>query len=421
LVILSALLLSACASSSDVATEVPQGITQKPTLVAEREVTEQPPDVEEPEIERACTISLWHSFNENEIESLLGVSALYQELEPDIEFDFLYTPNYDIKNKFESAVASGGGPSILIGSGGWGPSLYGDFLIQDITDFADSELLDTVNPAALSAVHYQENLIGLPLNLKGVVMFRNATIVPEAPKSFIELVNLAQAATDGDVIGAYLDYGMFYSGGNLEAIGGSLMDAEGNPTFNDDKGIKWVELLKRYEDAGPIEHNNDNDLNLFLESRVGMIIDDFSNASIISEAIGIENLEIDNWPNDMSGYVQSDNIYLNANLTGHDLECGWSFMEFLLSEESQEIFSDPTMAGYIPALMGLDLTDPLHKQAAAAFVNGTTLPVIPEMNAYWDPVNNALLAVVEGGIDPLEALSAAEAAVIANISEIRGE
>ena len=71
--------------------------------------------------------------------------------------------------------------------------------------------------------------------------------------------------------------------------------------------------------------------------------------------------------------------------------------------------------------MGLDLTDPLHKQAAAAFVNGTTLPVIPEMNAYWDPVNNALLAVVEGGIDPLEALSAAEAAVIANISEIRGE
>jgi maltose-binding protein MalE len=43
------------------------------------------------------------------------------------------------------------------------------------------------------------------------------------------------------------------------------------------------------------------------------------------------------------------------------------------------------------------------------------------MSAYWDPVNNALLAVVEGGTDPAFALQAAEEAVIAKIAEIRGE
>ena len=47
--------------------------------------------------------------------------------------------------------------------------------------------------------------------------------------------------------------------------------------------------------------------------------------------------------------------------------------------------------------------------------------MIPEMRAYWDPVNNALLAVVEFGIDPGEALLAAEEAVLSNISEIREE
>jgi arabinogalactan oligomer/maltooligosaccharide transport system substrate-binding protein len=421
LVVLTGMIFSACASNSEKATDMPQEITIEPTLVEVPQETEQSLEIEDPGLDLACTISLWHSFNENEIESLLEVSAAYDEIQPDIEFDFLYTPNYDIKNKYEMAAATGGGPSILIGSGEWGLSLYDDSLIQEITQLTDSELLDTVNPAALSTVQYQETLIGLPLNLKGVVMFRNATIVTEAPDSFNELVNLAKSATVGDLIGAYLDYGLFYSGGHLQAVGGSLMDADGNPTFNDEKGIEWLEMLKRYEEAGPIEHNNDNGLNLFLENRVGIIIDDLSNASNLAEAIGIENLVIDSWPSDMSGYVQSDGIYLNANLTGHDLECGWSFMEFLLSAEAQEIFSDPSMAGYIPPVMGLDLVDPLQKQAAAAFAKGTTLPVIPEMRAYWDPVNNALLAVVEFGIDPGEALLAAEEAVLSNISEIREE
>jgi len=421
LVVLTGIILSACASTTEEAADMPQEITIEPTEVEEPQETVQDLDIEDPGLELACTISLWHSFNENEIESLLAVSAAYLEIQPDTEFDFLYTPNYDKKNKYEMAAATGGGPSILIGSDEWGPSLYDDLLIQEITDVTDSELLDTINPAALSTVHYQETMIGLPLNLKGVVMFRNATIVTDAPKSFNELVVLAQSATVGDLVGAYLDYGLFFSGGHLQAIGGSLMDAEGNPTFNDGKGIEWMEMLKRYEEAGPIEHNNDNGLNLFFENRVGIIVDDISNASSLADAIGIENLVIDNWPSDMSGYVQSDGIYLNANLTGHDLECGLSFMEFLLSVDAQEVFSDPSMAGYIPAVMGIELADTHQMQAASAFANGTNLPVIPEMRAYWDPVNNALLAVVELGIDPGEALLVAEEAVLSNISDIQEE
>ena len=409
-----------CASPTELATDVPLEITKAPTVVEEPDETEEPMQTEEQESGLVCTISLWHSFNENEIESLLGVSDAFQEIRPNVEFDFLYTPNYDLKSKYENAAATGGGPSILIGSGEWGPIFYDDLLIHDLSDFTHPEFLDMVNPAALSAIQYRDALIGLPLNVKGVLMFRNANIINEAPGSFDELIAMAQAATVGDIIGAYLDYGMFYSAGHLHAIGGTLMDAEGNPTFNDDKGIEWVEMLKRFEEAGPIENNNDNDITLFLENRVGIIIDVLSNASGLADAIGTENLKIDPWPSDMSGYVQSDSIYLNANLTGHDLDCGWSFMEFLLSSEAQEIFSDPSMAGYIPAIIGLELGNPLQKQASAAFAHGTQFPVIPEMGAYWDPVNNALLAVVELGSDPMEALLAAEEATIANISDIQG-
>ena len=43
------------------------------------------------------------------------------------------------------------------------------------------------------------------------------------------------------------------------------------------------------------------------------------------------------------------------------------------------------------------------------------------MGAYWTPVNDALLAVVDLGTDPAEALQSAHDAVEAAVAEIRGE
>ena len=427
LAVLYMFLISACSPTSGVATEEIGDVSPEPTPEEKQVITEEPPKTEEsqkteePILDLPCTISLWHSFDENEIESLLSVSSAYQEIQPDVEFDFMYSPKFDIKDKFENAASTGGGPSVLIGSGEWGPSFYDHSLIQDISDLAEIELLDEVNSSALSTVQYREALIGLPLNIKGVLMFRNANIMPDAPESFSELIDFAQTATTGDLVGAYLDYGLFYSAGHLEAIGGSLMDVDGNPAFNDDKGIEWVEMLKRFEEMGPIEHNNDNDLNLFREQRVGIIIDHLSNAPELADLIGIDNFRIDLWPVDMSGFVQSDIIYLNANLTEHDLDCGWSFVEYLLSADAQEMFSDPVKAGFIPSVSGVDLKDPLQSQAARAFENGTPLPVNPEMSVYWDPLNFALQSAVEFGVNPADALSAAEASILAQISELRQE
>jgi arabinogalactan oligomer/maltooligosaccharide transport system substrate-binding protein len=428
-----AIVNTACSPNSGTATQSPQVITPIPSEEPTEKPTQEPTGVQESveseeinpsdqvNIALPCTISLWHSFNENEIKSLLDISAAFKEIYPEVEFDFLYTPNYDLKGKFKDEALVGGGPSILIGSAEWGPTLYELGLIQDVSGLAEDELLDLINPNALGSVQYGDALIGLPLNIKGVLLFRNSEIITQAPGSFEELIDLAQAATAGDIIGADLDYGLFYSAGHLFALGGNLMDEEGIPAFNDEKGVEWMEELKRFNEAGLVDFNGDNDFNLFLESRVGFIIDVLSNAAVLAEAIGPENLEIDPWPKDMSGFVQSDGIYLNSNLTGQDLECGWSFMEFLLSPDSQGVFSDPTMANFVPALIDLELIDPHQKQASIAFTDGIPFPVIPEMSAYWDPLNNALLSVVEFGSDPAEALLIAEESVNANLEEPGGD
>ena len=144
-------------------------------------------------------------------------------------------------------------------------------------------------------------------------------------------------------------------------------------------------------------------------------------AVFFAEAIGLENLIIDPWPTPLSGYVQTNNIYLNPNSAALDQEACWNFAEFMLSKQSQNIFADPDMAGFIPSVLGIRLVDTLQMQAMNTFTGGAVFPINPEMRVYWDPVNNALLSVMEQGIEPAEALQSAHDEVAEALETIREE
>ncbi|UCD40748.1 MAG: extracellular solute-binding protein [Chloroflexota bacterium] len=418
LLVLISLVLQSCAQDESQPTDMPV-VTKEPEI--EPSPTLIPVVTEESEDELTGQVSLWHSLEEREMASLSTVIATFQEIHPDIEFDILYVPSYDNLNKFETSARNGGGPCILLGAYDWGPSLFDSNLIRDVTEFTNEEFLSNINPVALGSVQYSKAIIGLPLNTTGVVLFRNKRIIPEAPTTFDELVTIAQESTSGDEVGAYLDYGLFFSGGHLNGVGGQLMDADGNPTFNDEKGIEWIELVQRFEEAGPIENNNDSDINLFVEDKVGLILAGFWNAANLSEAIGMENLAIDPWPVPMSGYVQTENLYLNSNSSNNELRSCWAFMEFLLSVEAQEIFADPSMAGSIPSITQVNLADPFQMQVVEVFNGGTTFPILPEMSFYWEPLNSALFSVMEQGIEPADALQNAFDIIIAELESNQEE
>lgn len=397
-----------------------------PTPTPEPTPPPQPPETEPPtEPPLTGTVTLWHAWKESEILSLNDVIAAFQALYPEVTVDVLYTPFDDLRGRYETAAAVGEGPSVLIGAADWGPAFYDAGLVADLTPYLPADLLATINPAALGAVQYKGALIGLPQTIKGVLMFRNISIIPEAPATWEELVAAAKAATQGDVVGANLEYGFFFSAAHLTATGGSLMDAAGNPTFNNEAGVAWVNLLKSFKEAGPTEYYTDTDVNLFKAGLAGIIIDGSWNATALAEAIGRENLAIDPWPaygdSHLSGYVQTENIYLNANVTGDDMEASLAFIEFFLSAEAQALLADPTKAGHIPAVSGVAVTDPLQQQMIAAFAMGTAFPVIPEMGAYWGPMDTALKSVFDEGADPAAALQTAYDAIVAALEVMRAQ
>jgi len=217
-----------------------------------------------------------------------------------------------------------------------------------------------------------------------------------------------------------LERGPFFAFAHLTALGGGLMDEDGDPVFNNEAGAEWLTLLDRFTEAGPAEFNNDNDVNLFKTGNAGIIIDGTWNLNDLGAAIGEDNLKVDPWPAGMSGYVQNDNLYMNANAEGNDQAATWAFMKFMLSPDAQAILAENNK-GFIPSVAGVEVPDRLRQEAVAAFAAGVPFPVIPEMGAYWGPAETAMKSVFEQGADPATVLVAAEEAVNAAIAEIRGQ
>ena len=413
LVMIATLVLSACAPAAT-ATPAPAEPTAAAPVV---EPTKAPEPVVEPTKApeaAAAKVTIWHAWKENEIASLNDVIAAYKIQNPGVEVEVLYVPFDDLKGKYETAASTGAGPTVLIGGADWGPGFYNSELVENIKDTVNQDLLKTINPAALGAVTYKDAIIGLPETIKGVVMFRNKTLVPEPYADFAALLADKKAA---------LEYGVFFSSGHLYGLGGKLMTPEGDPAFNDENGVKWVELIKSFKDAnaeGKAFIDSDDDVALFKAGQAGVIIDGTWNISNLAETIGMDNLAIDPWPAPLSGFVQTENIYLNPNAADADKAAGLKFLEFFLSKEAQALLADPAKAAHIPAVADVEVSDPLMKQAAEAFAGGTAFPVIPEMGAYWDAMKNALVKVVDTDADPAATLQEAFDAVTAKVKEIRG-
>jgi len=360
----------------------------------------------------AGIITVWHSWSDSEQVALDAVVAAFKAQHPLVLVNVQYIPFDDLRAEYEAAVAGGGGPTVLIGASDWGPPFWDAGLVADLTSLADPALLATILPCALPPVRYAGALIGLPQSTKGVVLYRNSSIIGQAQTTYEDLVAAAQAATGGDILGAMLERGFFFAVGHLHGLGGQLMYQTGCPAFNDATGVAWVNLLDSFTDAGPAVYYTDEDLDRFKTGTLGYIIDGTWNLYALRDAVGQENLAIDPWPTPLSGYVQVENVYLNPNATGSERDEGWNFIEFFLSPEAQTLLLN---AGHVPVVTEVPITDPLMQQALDAFAGGTAFPVVPELVAYWGPMDTALLSVFGGGADPAQALQTAYNDIVASL------
>ena len=362
------------------------------------------------------TVSIWHSFDESQLPALVQIITDFQVDHPDVLFDVLYIPVQDIKTRFEQEVNEGRGPTILLGPAEWGPSLLDAGHIVNVSDVISNALANSLNQPALSSARYKNKFTGIPYAIQGVVLFRNKEIITIDPTTFEELTTLAQASTQGEIIGTILDRSFLLSGGHLLGLGGQFSDKAGNPAFNNQKGQDWIQLLKDFELAGPTDSNSDQDLQAFKEGRVGWIIDGTWNTPTLIESIGVENLTIDTWPayseGALSGFVFSDQLFISSSAKNDHLAASQEFIKHFLSPQSQSLLAK---IGLIPAVTDVPIlnigSSELIAQSIKALAGGSAYPILLNFNDYRINLEIALKSIFEENIPAETALQIAEESI----------
>jgi maltose-binding protein MalE len=313
---------------------------------------------------------------------------------------------------------------LLLGPTAWGWAYAQSGLVTDLSAFATPEFLATINPAAVDTLYLGEQLIGLPYAQQGVVLYRNASLIPQAAGTFDALLVNAQNATGMGKVGAYLERESLVSSAILNMLGGRLMDSQGRPAFNSDAGLAWFGLLSRYADAGVAGMHTNRDLELFEEGKIGVIIEGTWHMSSLVSALGPENLAIDPWPaadsGQLSGYVQTEAVYLNTNTPQQDQLAALRFMGYLLNRDVQSLLGE---SGLIPTVLQAAPRDVHVQQAMLALQGGVAWPMVDEavLQIYWNALDEAINHVFDRGVSPATALQSAYDVVIARLDDLGGD
>ncbi len=358
-------------------------------------------------------ITIWLSWSPEELNTLQELMRAFQARHPAVSFSLVYLPRESLLARFQEALQAGEQPTLLLGPSSWAPALWRGGWLLDATPLLTQDLQEAVLPDAWSQVTVDGARVGVPLNLEGVVLYRNAALVDQAPATVADLVQAAAALRGGGKVGASLDFGLLYSAAHLSACGGRLFDAEGDLALDLESGTCWLTLLQQLAGAGPGVVDTEEDRLAFQEGRSAWLVESTLARRDLLAVLPKGNLRVDPWPvyqatgKPLRGFLWTENAYLPLTASGPDLEATWSFLQFLLDPGNQQFLSDPLGAGRVPVVAGVEPLDPLAREIQAALAGGEPRPFALEGEQDLRPLVSAVrLAALQGG-DPRLAMELA--------------
>ena len=332
----------------------------------------------------------------------------------------------EIRNAMTLGASSGEGPDmVIIPHDNLGPMVEnGAAMVIDLADKAESYL-----PNAIDGFTYDGELYGVPLAVENIGFFRNTELVPDAPATWAEVAEIGTALFDaGDVDTAisfpdltynvypvYTSFGGYIFGRNeagsftTEDIG---MNNEGMVA-----GLAWIQELV---EAGVVSANVDWEAAhvLFETGRSPFILtgpwalNRFQTAGVPYEITAFPAAE----EGGEAGYpfLGVQGLVINANKE-NALMAHIFAVDFLATEENYQAIFDAEARPSAWASIFNAADDPDTAGFNAAGVNAVPMPSIPAMGFVWDAWVNAGSLVVQGELEPQEALDTAVEQILAQV------
>lgn len=408
--IVAAVLLAACATSPDGGPPTPTTTLPAP---ATRPVTAVPSQTPQPTSPLQGTVSVWVSWEAGRVSDLAQVLLAFQELHPRVQTRLSFVRPTELLEAYRVAAREGQAPTILIGPAGWGPSLFRQGLIVDVATRLLPSQRESVTARLWSQVTDAGAVLGLPVRARGVVLYRNRNLAPQAAPDLETLLRLAGETSVRFASEPVFDLGFSFASSQLTPCGGTVLRAGGGLGFDRAAGICWLELLARFRQAGPLTFNSNADRATFKAGHSPWLIDSADALPEIVAALGADTLSIDDWPAvseggpTLSGTVWTDNVYFTLGTPSADLEASWAFAHLLISPEGQGPLAQSEGSWFLPVSRSIQPVNPLAAAASGRLSNATAFPLAADIDVYRIPLERAVTSAAGQAADPAAALDRA--------------
>lgn len=387
--ILAALVMSACATATTQAPVTTTEPTAVPTAVPVTEVT------------------FWHAYGTGSQEEVALTNVLKQAAidMPQYKITVLQVPFNDIFNKYRTDVAAGGGPDMFVAPN---DSLGDDAragLIADITDLALNKLGDYA-PLSIEGMKVEDKLYGIPESLKAVVFWYDKTKIATPPATTDELQKMME---DGTPIG--ISFGCYHSWGFFGAFGGQIFDSNWKVIADQGTGVSdamaYLNGLYQIALTNGWPKTDSDGLAPFTEGKIYAITNGNWAMGDYQKALG-DNLGVAPLPAGPKGpatpLLGVDGYYINPNSQAKE-----AAIEVALYLTGAKAEAEMMNAGHVPAITTATVTNPLLQGLLAAFKNGYVRPQVSQLGLYWSNFCG-MDQVFEKGVDPVTWVKDATAA-----------
>jgi maltose-binding protein MalE len=336
----------------------------------------------------------------------------------------------DIREQMSLTAPSGEGPDIIIGAHDW----LGELVANGVVEPLDlSGVADGFQDVAIDAFTYDGQTYGLPYAVENIALVRNTDLVPEAPATFEEMIQIAtdfkaEHADDPSYQGLALQIGpegdAYHLQPILSAFGGYIFGQNEDGTYNPDDlgidsegGLATGTFLEEQAAAGLL--NADVSYDVMIESfGSGQAAFAITGPWALSQAdngfqatgvpYAVSPIPAREGGPDPAVFVGVQGFMINSFSEQKDLATSF-VLDYMSQETSQLALFDA--GGRPPALTSAYeavADDPDIAGFGESGAAGIPLPAIPEMSAVWLSLGLAEVNTLRGGDGPAEFTAAAE-------------
>ncbi|OGO64107.1 MAG: hypothetical protein A2Z45_09940 [Chloroflexi bacterium RBG_19FT_COMBO_55_16] len=300
------------------------------------------------------------------VDEMNAIVGEFNKSNPNIKVEIEYVSYDALHDKITTAMASSPPAyDVFLMDDVWYAEMAKAGYVADVTSKITQDMRDKVFPSSWDITSVGGKVYGMPWLLDTKYFFYNEKLLKEAgfnapPKTWEELVEQAKVIKEKGIV----EYPLVASWGQYEAavadwvailygMGGQMVDAQGQPAFNNPAGVASVEWMVKSIDDGitnpaSVSYVEEDVRNVFSQGKAVFALNwnymyDLANnnaeESKITGQVKVAPIPV------FAGKTPDPTASINGSMgfsvaaKSPNVEAGWKYVEYLTSEDVQNRYS----------------------------------------------------------------------------------